>query len=244
MSSRRQFLAAAGAALALTAIRAQAASSKETVAFIGTGKVASIVGKSLANQGYTLIFGSRTPDSDKVKALLADVGHGATAAAPKNAVAKAQMVVLAVPGGVAVETAGSIGDLNGKLVLDVTNNIKIENNYVAPIDGPSTAEQIQTMFPKAKVVKGLNTLNVMVMANPKMGGDHVTCPVAGNDKEAKEKVIGIIQGMGLEALDVGPIVGARYIENMERMNIGFRLYAPGLDTDFNIHVRGTRREKL
>ena len=142
-----------------------------------------------------------------------------------------------------MDVVAGLGDLSGKLVLDVTNNIKSENGYTVPQDGPSTAQRIQMLAPNAKVVKGLNTLNIAVMANTKLGGDHVTLPIAGNDKEAKAKVASIIQAMGLEAVGVGPIVAARYIEEMERMSIGSRAYSGGMDIDYAIHVRGTPRAK-
>ena len=52
----------------------------------------------------------------------------------------------------------------------------------------SLGEQTQREFPKARVVKALNTVNCEVMINPgRVPGDHAL-PICGNDAEAKKEV--------------------------------------------------------
>ena len=41
----------------------------ETIAIIGTGNVGSTLGKIWAEAGHTIIYGSRTPDSSRVRSL-------------------------------------------------------------------------------------------------------------------------------------------------------------------------------
>ncbi len=43
---------------------------KETIALIGTGDFGNSFGPRLAALGYTIVYGSRNPESAKVKALL------------------------------------------------------------------------------------------------------------------------------------------------------------------------------
>ena len=239
MTSRREFIAwaALAAGLAPQIARAQRpAADKEIIAFIGTGRVASTLGKFWAEHGHTIILGSRNPGDDKVKALAASIGHGTVALSQKDAAAKGRIVVVAVPGTAAKDAAASLGDLSGKLVIDVTNFIKRENNTIAPVDGPSIAEQIQALAPGAKVVKAFNTLTVAVMADPKLGGGHVAIPIAGDDKDAKARVAKLAEAAGLEPLDVGPLVAARYVEAMERLSLGYSFYS-GRKLDFTIHTR-------
>ena len=47
---------------------------RETIAIIGTGDLGDSLGARLAGLGYTIVYGSRTPDSDRVKALVATTG--------------------------------------------------------------------------------------------------------------------------------------------------------------------------
>ena len=59
---------------------AQAAGNKPAIAIIGTGEVGSALGKRWAALGYKIVYGSRTPGDDRVKAL---VKKPATALLPK-----------------------------------------------------------------------------------------------------------------------------------------------------------------
>jgi hypothetical protein len=70
------------------------------------------------------------------------------------------------------------------------------------------------MLPNAHVVKAFNTLNFRTMIDPEMSGGPVTIPIVGNDAEAKATVAALIEGMGLEPLDLGPVRFAHVLEGM------------------------------
>ena len=107
------------AALALLQPMPLRAAESETIAIIGTGAVGSVLGPRWAALGHKIVYGSRTPDSDKVKALLKDTPK-ATVAKPADAAKNATVVVIAVPGGAAKEVAAGLGDLKGKVVIDLS----------------------------------------------------------------------------------------------------------------------------
>jgi threonine dehydrogenase-like Zn-dependent dehydrogenase len=71
-----ELLAAAGRAANATA------QEKPTVAMIGTGTLGGMVGPVIAGLGYPLIYGSREPDRESVRALVARSGVNASAALP------------------------------------------------------------------------------------------------------------------------------------------------------------------
>lgn len=78
----------------------------------------------------------------------------------------------------------------------------------------SLGEQIQRDFPKAKVVKTLNTMTNMVMVNPDLvaKGDHDVF-VSGNDAGAKARVTEILRSFGWKrVIDLGDITTARGVE--------------------------------
>ena len=100
-----------------------APSMADTIAIIGTGNVAGALGPEFAAQGHDIVYGSRDPAREEVVALVERTGGNASAAPQAEAVVGADIVVLAVPGGVAEEVAGSLGDLSGKIILDPTNRI-------------------------------------------------------------------------------------------------------------------------
>src|SRR5690606_10199767 len=93
----------------------------ETIAIIGTGEVAGALGPEFAALGHTIVYGSRDPARDDVAELVARTGENARATTQQEAVAGADIVVLAVPGTVAEAVARGLGDLSGKIVIDPTN---------------------------------------------------------------------------------------------------------------------------
>ena len=111
-------LIALAAALPLVVATQTALAAK--IAVIGTGNVGSALGPEFAALGHTIVYGSRTPTEQDVKDLVAKTGHGATAMTQPEAVKGADIVVLAVPGNLAVQITQSLGDLSGKIILDPT----------------------------------------------------------------------------------------------------------------------------
>ena len=62
------------AALSLASLSPFAANAAK-IAVIGTGNVANALGPGFANQGNTIVYGSRNPSEQKVKDLIAKTGH-------------------------------------------------------------------------------------------------------------------------------------------------------------------------
>jgi len=189
------------------------------IAVIGTGNVANALGPGFAAQGNTIVYGSRKPTEQKVKDLVAKTGHGATAASQQDAVKGADIVVIAVPGTAAGDVVKELGDLSGKIVLDPTNLVNRSNpdgnlDYAKPAGANSNAELIQSLAPKAKVVKAFNTLNVGQMSAPQTAGGPITIPICGDDAQAKATIAQLVKGMGLEVVDLGPL---RYAQTLEQM---------------------------
>jgi predicted dinucleotide-binding enzyme len=189
----------------------------DTIAIIGTGNVASALGPEFAQQGHTIVYGSRDPSRAEVKELVEHTGKNASAKGQRDAVMGADIVVLAVPGTVAEQVTKELGDLSGKIIIDPTNRVGPSSdgwrNYGIEGEG-SNAELVQRAAPRAHVVKAFNTLNYRTMIDPASSGGPVTIPIAGDDAAAKQKVAGLIEGMDLEVVDFGPLRFARVLEEM------------------------------
>ncbi len=99
----------------------------ETIAIIGTGDVGSALGPAFARQGHTIVYGSRDPSRDKVQALVSRTGLDASAASQADAAEEADVVVLAVPGLLVDDITQSLGNLDGKIVIDPTNPLTLED---------------------------------------------------------------------------------------------------------------------
>jgi 8-hydroxy-5-deazaflavin:NADPH oxidoreductase len=231
-SMARCCLALLGTALLFSGADAQEA--RETIAIIGTGNVAETLGPRWAEAGHTIVYGSRTPTAESATRLVARTGHGATATTQAEAAAAAGVVLLAVPGTAAVDVVRALGDLTGKLVVDPTNTVAFVDGYFVSPDDPriSLAERIQEAAPGATVVKAFNTTGVHIMADPSVAGGPVTIPLSGDDAGAKRRVARLVEELGLEPLDVGPLASARFLEEMLRLYIAYRRTSPGEAFEF------------
>jgi len=210
---------------------AQGSVLAETIAVIGTGNVAGALGPEFAQQGHTIIYGSRDPGRDEVLELVARTGGNASAALQIEAVENADIVVIAVPGGVAEEVVRGLGDLSEKIIIDPTNRVaRADDGYMDHTVESSNGELIQALAPGAYVVKAFNTLNYRTMIDP---GGPVTIPLAGNDSDAKTTVAELVAGMGLQPMDVGPIRSAHVLEGMLTIWINAR----GAGAPYDYHFR-------
>ena len=209
----------------------------DTIAIIGTGSVGGALGPEFAAQGHTIIYGSRDPSKSDVAELVARTGHGSSATSQADAVTDADIVVLAVPGMLVEEITKSLGDLSGKIIIDPTNPLtRSETGFVFGVD-TSNGEIIQAAAPNAHVVKAFNTLNWKTMVDPDESGGPVSIPIVGNNPAAKETVAKLIEGMGLEAIDLGGIENAHWVEGMLILWINNRYFSER--PAFDYHLRKT-----
>lgn len=190
------------------------AASAETIAIVGTGNVASALGPEFAAQNHTVVYGSRKPQSKKSRDLVSKTGNGAAVTTPGEAVADADIVVLAVPGMLVSEIVQGLGDLSDKIIIDPTNPMERKLMTFHHAVETSNAEIIQQIAPGAEVVKAFNTLNWKTMIDPESAGGPVSIPLAGDSRRAKKVVAKLVEGMGLEPIDVGGIENARWVEGM------------------------------
>ncbi len=204
----------------------------DTIAIIGTGQVAKALGPEFAAQGHDIVYGSRDPDSQNAKDIVAMTPGNATAQLPKDSVRDASIVVLAVPGELVEEIARGLGDLSGKIIIDPTN--ALEGDWETELSmGVSTSNGriIQDAAPDAFVVKAFSTLNWRQMVEP--GGD-ISILLAGDSEAAKAKVSELVSAMDLHPIDLGDIDNARWIEGMTILWLNNRISGR---PHFEFHLR-------
>ena len=200
------------------------------IGVFGSGNVGSALGKIWAKNGHEIMLSSRHPE--KLKGLMESIGKNACFGLPAEAARYGEVVVLSVPWTQAADALKSAGPLKGKVLIDCTNPLKPDMSGLAVGYTTSAAEEVAKMVPGAKVVKAFNTTFAAVMHSPSrmFGSQRATGFYCGDDDSAKAVVSGLIRETGLEPLDVGPLMCARYLEPlaMLAMQIAF---GQGLGTE-------------
>jgi predicted dinucleotide-binding enzyme len=208
----------------LLGLAAPAIVSAETIAVIGTGSVGRALGPRFAENGHTVVYGSRTPNREDVQALVAATPGDTTASTPPEAAQTADIVLLAVPWNVAEDVLVSLGDLSGKIIIDPINPRVVDEegfrDYPSLI---SNAERMQALAPRSMVVKAFSTFSSSTMIDPGSMDHTVTIPLAGNDAEAKARVAQICAALGFETIDFGPVRYSHIIEGLYLMRANARL---------------------
>jgi predicted dinucleotide-binding enzyme len=92
---------------------------------------------------------------------------------------------------------------------------------LADLSAPPTsaAERLQELLPEAHVVKAFNTAFASRMAEPVVEGVPVDGFVAGDDDEARARVLGLVGELGFRPVDAGPLAMARSLEALAWLNI-------------------------
>ena len=200
--------------LAISLMSADAAA--EQIAVIGTGMMGGALGPRLVAAGHRVTYGSRDPGQEHVVALLARSGEAATATTHVEAVRDADIVIIAVPWK-AVEpvVAGLKDELDGKIVVDITNALTLADDGLPQMAvETSGGELVQSWIPDAKVVKAFNTVGFHVVMEPQRGNGPVSVPIASNHAEAKARVSTLVEQLGFEPLDAGPMRFSRTLERL------------------------------
>ncbi len=189
---------------------------EEVIAVLGTGDMGDSFGPRLASLGYEVIYGSRNPDSDRVKALLEKTGNNASATTSDKAAQQADIVFLALPWEPMEQVIKSLGKMEGKIVVDLSwpASELAEDGYWRMTTKPSGAEVIQGWVPDAMVVKAFGTIGSYVIDNPRHAGGPVSIPIASDHRVAKEVVARLAAELGLDPIDAGPLRMAANIEAM------------------------------
>ena len=197
---------------------------------IGTGNVGGTLGTRWAEAGHEVVFAARDPQATKVKSLLKLSDNKAVAAGVSDAVADADVVVLATPWIAVRDVLAVCGDLRGKILIDCTNPIGEGMGELAVGHTTSAAEQIAGWAVGARVVKAFNSTGSNNMANPEYPDGTATMFVCGDDAEARHTALELAKQLGFDVCDAGPLQAARYLEPMAMLWIQLA-YSQGLGRD-------------
>jgi predicted dinucleotide-binding enzyme len=186
------------------------------IGIIGAGHIGSNAGRLFAAAGHEVLFSfARDPQDLAARAEVA--GPRAHAGTPEEAVTFGEVVMLSVPWRTIDEALSQAGSLDGKMVIDTTNQFG-PNGVIELPSGISAAEYNARRMPGASLVKAYNTLTAGFQAETagRMGSDRVVMFYAGEDASAKQIVAQLIEDSGFTAVDLGGWETVKYMEAPRR----------------------------
>jgi len=173
------------------------------IGIIGAGNIGANAARLFADAGHEVaISNSRGPES--LASLVEEIGTNARAATVDDAASFGEVVLVAIP--FWCYESLPAGPLSGKIVVDAMN-------YYAGRDGRidfgdlTSSELLARRLPDARVVKAFNTMYYETLRTEgnRSGGDRLVLFIAGDDEEAKAVVSRLIEEIGFEPIDTGPL---------------------------------------
>lgn len=205
------------------------------IAIIGSGHIGAGLAKPWAAHGHRVVFGARDPASAELTALCASLGTSAASVAA--ATQSADVVVLAMPYRALDEVLRETGELAGKLVIDCTNAVgrgmKLEYGHTT-----SSAEELQKRIPRARVFRSFNAQGAENLARPVYDGIAATNFFCGDDPEGKRIVRELVEAVGFDAIDAGPLESARLLEPLMLLWMASSRALGSRDIAFRVLRRG------
>jgi predicted dinucleotide-binding enzyme len=184
------------------------------IGVIGAGRIGANAARLWANAGHELVL-SFSRDPAALEARAAEIG--ARAGTPAEAAAFGEVVMLSVPWTLVDAVLAEAGSLEGKIVVDTTNQFGPGGVETLP-EGRTAAQVNAARMPGARYTKAFNTLTSGFQAEAagRTGPDRVAMFLCGDDADAKAVVAGLIDDAGFTAIDVGGTADAAIMEAPRR----------------------------
>jgi 8-hydroxy-5-deazaflavin:NADPH oxidoreductase len=183
------------------------------VGFIGAGTVTGTFGRHLIIAGHTVV-GSNSRGPETLSKVVADLGPGAVAGTREQA-AECDVVILAVHW-VNVREALKGIDWRGRILIDATNahmdpkpEISVagvtRSRAALKLTGRTSSEMVAEMAVGARLVKSISNMPMAWIQDFSPNKPRTVIFTSGDDTEAKQLVIELINSTGLVAIDLGSL---------------------------------------
>ena len=178
------------------------------IAIIGAGNIGGNLVRRLTALGHEVsVANSRGPET------LADLAAetGATALPVEQVAEGAEVVVVTVPQARVPDLPAGVLDAaaDGAVVVDTGNYYPQQRDgRIAAIEDGLTESQWVAEQLGVPVVKAFNNVyadHLLTRGRPADDPERVALPVAGDDPEAKDVVLALLDELGFDGVDAGPL---------------------------------------
>lgn len=181
-----------------------------TIAMIGAGDMGQALGNLWAAAGYQIIFATRNPD--ELDDVVKTAGHGAKAASVGEAVARADIVTLAVPYSAEPSIAEKYGDaMKGKVLVNVDNALEYRDGEIAE-KAEAVGEAIYSarLFEGTRFIRAFNLKAAHSFPDPdEVESADFEMPWTTNDESVRPIAEALIRATGGTPVYEGGLENAR-----------------------------------
>jgi predicted dinucleotide-binding enzyme len=192
------------------------------ITILGAGPIGGTLGRKWAKAGHSLAFGVQNPSSERAQALRQDLGEQVFIGSPAEALAKGDIVVLALAGN-AVEglITTYAQQLDGKIIIDAANRYPPDQKFSQTHQWPTTplysAHFLQTHAPHAQVYRAFNTYSWQNLADPDYQGIQADMFYCGPSSDAMATVEQLIAEIGLQPVRLGELDQIDVVDSVLRL---------------------------
>jgi predicted dinucleotide-binding enzyme len=200
-----------------------------TIGLIGSGHIGQAVARQALAHGHDVVLSnSRGPET--LADLVADLGEHARAGSAEEAARSGDIVVVTIPFKSYAQVP--VEPLAGKVVIDTNNYYFERDGHFPEIDEgrSSPSELLAEHLETSKVVKAFNAIQaaqILSAAAPAGTPGRRAIPIAGDDDDAKRVVVDLLDELGFDTVDAGPLAEGRRFDR-DRPAYGAELDADAL----------------
>jgi predicted dinucleotide-binding enzyme len=187
------------------------------IGIMGAGNMGAAFARRLAAADHEVAIAAR--GSDGARKVASEVGHRVRAVPREELAEGTDLLILATPYDQSADALRAVRHTDGKAVIEISNPMNQDMSGLLVGHTTSAAEEIQRAVPRVEVVKAFNTVFAAVLGSQPGGDARVQVFYAGDDAGAKDAVHRLIDSIGFEPVDGGPLANARYLEPLGMLNI-------------------------
>jgi len=170
--------------------------------------------RALFHAGYSVRVGSRRPVALAPRFARTTITTGTW----QQVAESADLVILSLLWSDTADLPALAPALAGKVVVTCTNPETGGGLAIAP--GTSGAEAVAVALPGSRVVAAFNHVYAELLTREtRFDGGTPTVLVAGDDNRAKAAVVAIINRLGLDPVEAGPLANAGLIEAIAELMV-------------------------